>query len=699
LTQVATILVKRQSDNYQLWGRRRDTGLYTTPGGKFEDNENPEQAAARELFEEAGIVASPDQLVKLGVREFPERNLTVHCFVIIVPDSVKPSSANDPDHEVSVWEWLPTMPIDTHAKPNALEPYARPKFTLRKLQTRAPGQVNFTVIQSKIAPTDNNRIFKFIASTNEVDRHGTRLLPRGCQHINFDKNPVFLWNHNKDGLPDDVIGRVLSLDITDSEVIATIEFLTERPDGSRRERAWQCWQDVLAGILKAVSVGFVPLAESPTFKSPEESAKYLAGGGIIDVTQWDLCELSLCPIGSNPDALQVRRLPGVGRFTLSRRDVVDASGHKHAANGQFGSGGSAKAENKPKKKLGNAAEKHSAAAHEAKTHEAHSKAGKAHAAVARAALKRGNIDKATSALAQAKLHRDEAKRLKSGDKSTQTDKPVANSTTPAKELIAGKTKLGEGAARKVYDDGDTVIKVAKNAAARNDNKAEAEFSGKSSLFAKIEEKGPNGEWVRQEKLSPVKGKDSFSDLPKYQREAKQKDAADAEVVKHFGVSEKEASQKFNVTIKDVYGRDATAENKSLLFAAVHEADRPGSVKDLPKSAGKLVDALRQIKKDIPDLDIGDFAYSAQWGVAKDGKIKIADYGFTNAVSDKQIGSLVKNVIKRSWARSMPNDDDDVEPDDSIDLDSEIEELEKLIAQKRYSARLFTIRRVPISSKG
>jgi hypothetical protein len=137
----------------------------------------------------------------------------------------------------------------------------------------------------------------------------------------------------------------------------------------------------------------------------------------------------------------------------------------------------------------------------------------------------------------------------------------------------------------------------------------------------------------------------------------------------------------------------------LLFAAVHEADRPGSVKDLPKSAGKLVDALRQIKKDIPDLDIGDFAYSAQWGVAKDGKIKIADYGFTNAVSDKQIGSLVKNVIKRSWARSMPNDDDDVEPDDSIDLDSEIEELEKLITQKRYQARPFTIRRVPISSKG
>ena len=70
---------------------------------------------------------------------------------------------------------------------------------------------------------------------------------------------------------------------------------------------------MLAGILNAVSVGFIGLTENPSFKSPEESAKYLAGGGIIDVTQWDLCELSLCPIGSNPDALQVRK------FTVSPR--------------------------------------------------------------------------------------------------------------------------------------------------------------------------------------------------------------------------------------------------------------------------------------------------------------------------------------------------------------------------------------------
>ena len=100
--------------------------------------------------------------------------------------------------------------------------------------------------------------------------------------------------------------------------------MTERPDGSRRERAWQCWQDVLAGILKAVSVGFVPIAESLLFKSVEESAKILAGVALLMSLNGIFVELSLCPIGSNPDALQVRK------FTLSQTystETLPGKGH------------------------------------------------------------------------------------------------------------------------------------------------------------------------------------------------------------------------------------------------------------------------------------------------------------------------------------------------------------------------------------
>ena len=57
------------------------------------------------------------------------------------------------------------------------------------------------------------------------------------------------------------------------------------------------------------------------------------------------------------------------------------------------------------------------------------------------------------------------------------------------------------------------------------------------------------------------------------------------------------------------------------------------------------------------------------------------------------------LASESDSDDTTDEDDDVEPDDSVDLDTEIEELEKLIAQKRYQARPFTIRRVPIHSKG
>ena len=704
MTQVATILVKRQSDGYQLWGRRRDTNLYTTPGGKFEDDETPEQAAARELFEEAGIVANPNQLVKLGVREFPERNLTVHCFVAIVPDSVKPSSVNDPDHEVSVWEWLPTMPIDTHAKPNALEPYARPKFTLRKLQTRAPGQVNFTVIQSIIAPTDNNKIFKFIASTNEVDRHGTRLLPRGCQHINFDKNPVFLWNHNKDGLPDDVIGRVFTLEVTDSAIIATVEFMTERPDGSKRERAWQCWQDVLAGILKAVSVGFVPLAESPVFKSPEESAKYLAGVGVIDVTQWDLCELSLCPIGSNPDALQVRKLSMRKSFTISCRDVTDASGHKHGADGRFGSGGSGgKSDDKPKKKLGAAAEKHSAAAHEAKTHEAHSKAGKAHAAVARAALKRGDTDKAVAALAQAKSHRDEAKRLK--------NKLDSSAAKPEVKPVPALAPVGNGGStglvKKPEEPKSSGPKADPNASKSSKPKGEAKPTRSDSPVPLTK-----GAKDAAAKATSLNAKGHFGHEKHDAIAAAHGEAA----AFHEAAAAAHRGNKSVGTINEV-GEHVTGNHSA---AAAHdqaaELHREAQKAHLALGSNSRYAKLLRLSQNNPNVNEAHSAYESAMAQkeAVTGGSKVGLYikqnDATKAAAAASKATKARNLLHSRALDDSENyddeddyddydDDDDVEPDDSIDLDSEIEELEKLIAQKRYSARSFTIRRVPISSKG
>jgi 8-oxo-dGTP pyrophosphatase MutT (NUDIX family) len=83
-----------------LWGRRRDTGKYVNPAGHLEPNETPEQAAVRELREEAGL--------ELPVRWLGDGrcgDYIIHCFVADAPADSKPTSQNDPDQEVETWEW------------------------------------------------------------------------------------------------------------------------------------------------------------------------------------------------------------------------------------------------------------------------------------------------------------------------------------------------------------------------------------------------------------------------------------------------------------------------------------------------------------------------------------------------------------------------------------------------------------------
>lgn len=160
-----------------------------------------------------------------------------------------------------------------------------------------------------------DRLVKFTASTDGVDRHGTRLLPSGCRYENYLKNPVFLWNHRKheEANPEDVLGNVTAIKITNEAVETTVEFKTHRQDGSIRQKAWDTYRDVKAGIIRAVSVGFIPLVEHPRFNTPQDAEAFLARGGVIEVREWELCELSLTIVPSNPDALKTRafglRLP------------------------------------------------------------------------------------------------------------------------------------------------------------------------------------------------------------------------------------------------------------------------------------------------------------------------------------------------------------------------------------------------------
>lgn len=91
-----------------LLGKRSDNGLWTNPGGHVDEGEHPDDAAVRELKEEAGLTGKPKHVVSEDVTSYTGKKMKIHAYVINHDGKQKPSSKNDPDREVKEWKWIST---------------------------------------------------------------------------------------------------------------------------------------------------------------------------------------------------------------------------------------------------------------------------------------------------------------------------------------------------------------------------------------------------------------------------------------------------------------------------------------------------------------------------------------------------------------------------------------------------------------
>lgn len=132
---------------------------------------------------------------------------------------------------------------------------------------------------------EEKRTFKGIASTPSLDRANDVMVSKGAQ---FTLPMPLLFHHD----PTQPIGLVTAASVTDKgiEVEFTIPAIAE--EGALKARIDEAYQSLLYGLVKGMSVGFIP---------EWENVEYTPDGG-IQFNEWEWYELSLVTIPCNRDA-------------------------------------------------------------------------------------------------------------------------------------------------------------------------------------------------------------------------------------------------------------------------------------------------------------------------------------------------------------------------------------------------------------
>jgi HK97 family phage prohead protease len=157
--------------------------------------------------------------------------------------------------------------------------------------------------QVREIPTDveKTRTIRFLASDDSVDRHGTVINMDNWDLESFRGNPIIGWQHNvyggsmcSDPDPDQIIGKG-ALVMEDRKLFIDITF----EDAENNALAEKIFRKVAAGILNAVSVGFIETGEG---RMGDE--KRGQNPEVYYFESQELLEVSVVSIPSNKNALK-----------------------------------------------------------------------------------------------------------------------------------------------------------------------------------------------------------------------------------------------------------------------------------------------------------------------------------------------------------------------------------------------------------
>lgn len=156
-------------------------------------------------------------------------------------------------------------------------------------------QANFRQRSFTVRAIDTGaRSVDIVASSATLDAYD-EIVEQVWDLSRFKSNPVVLWNHNRgsllgsaaDALP---IGHASAVRVENGELLATLTFVTAEAN----PLAENVWQGFRQKSLRAVSVGFEPRSIRKETRDGRE---------ITILSDNELFEISVCPMGANADAV------------------------------------------------------------------------------------------------------------------------------------------------------------------------------------------------------------------------------------------------------------------------------------------------------------------------------------------------------------------------------------------------------------
>jgi HK97 family phage prohead protease len=129
------------------------------------------------------------------------------------------------------------------------------------------------------------RTYRFVVSTNTVDRSNDTIDQSGWDLKAYRRNPVVLWSHDASNWP---VGKATKIGVEGGKLVAEVMFA-----GTFEGRKAQALVD--AGFLKSTSVGFQPTE----FKMSLDRERM----GGVDFKKQQLMEFSIVNVPANPDCL------------------------------------------------------------------------------------------------------------------------------------------------------------------------------------------------------------------------------------------------------------------------------------------------------------------------------------------------------------------------------------------------------------